>query len=346
MRAAARAAGGEGGGGGGGGEGAAGTGGSGVSCADVERLVEMDGVKAEPRVLAFDIECTKAALKFPNAEHDTVYMISYMVDGRGYLITARDVVTADVADFEYTPKPQYPGPFHIFNEPDERALLKRFFAHVREIKPHVFVTYNGDFFDWPFLEKRAAAHGLDLGRETGVSPNLAGEYRGCGAVHLDAFCWVKRDSYLPQGAQGLKAVTRYKLGRDRSRSTRRTCCASAGAARAHGELLVSDAVATYYLYQTYVHNFIFSLCTVIPAGPEDVLRKGSGTLCEALLMVEAFAATSSARTRSASPTPRSTRATCSRARRTSAGASRASRRASSARTCRTSSSSCRRRCSG
>jgi DNA polymerase epsilon subunit 1 len=51
---------------------------------------------------------------------------------------------------------------------------------------------------------------------------------------------------------------------------------------------VSDAVATYYLYVVYVHNFIFSLSTIIPMGPEDVLRKGSGTLCEALLMVEAF----------------------------------------------------------
>jgi DNA polymerase epsilon subunit 1 len=38
----------------------------------------------------------------------------------------------------------------------------------------------------------------------------------------------------------------------------------------------------------YVHNFIFSLCTIIPLGPDDVLRKGSGTLCESLLMVEAF----------------------------------------------------------
>ncbi len=37
----------------------------------------------------------------------------------------------------------------------------------------------------------------------------------------------------------------------------------------------------------YVHNFIFSLATIIPMGPEDVLRKGSGTLCEMLLMVEA-----------------------------------------------------------
>lgn len=52
---------------------------------------------------------------------------------------------------------------------------------------------------------------------------------------------------------------------------------------------VSDAVSTYYLYMTYVHPFIFSLCTVIPMSPDEVLRKGSGTLCESLLMVEAFA---------------------------------------------------------
>ena len=51
---------------------------------------------------------------------------------------------------------------------------------------------------------------------------------------------------------------------------------------------VSDAVATYYLYMKYVHGFIFSLCTVIPMSPDEVLRKGSGTLCESLLMVEAF----------------------------------------------------------
>ena len=51
---------------------------------------------------------------------------------------------------------------------------------------------------------------------------------------------------------------------------------------------VSDAVATYYLYMKYVHPFIFALCTIIPMEPDEVLRKGSGTLCEALLMVQAF----------------------------------------------------------
>ncbi|CAN6884134.1 unnamed protein product [Brassica oleracea var. botrytis] len=53
---------------------------------------------------------------------------------------------------------------------------------------------------------------------------------------------------------------------------------------------VSDAVATYYLYMTYVHPFIFSLATIIPMVPDEVLRKGSGTLCEMLLMVEAYKA--------------------------------------------------------
>jgi DNA polymerase epsilon subunit 1 len=51
---------------------------------------------------------------------------------------------------------------------------------------------------------------------------------------------------------------------------------------------VSDAVCTYYLYMQYVHPFIFSLCNILPMNPDDVLRKGSGTLCETLLMVEAF----------------------------------------------------------
>ena len=52
---------------------------------------------------------------------------------------------------------------------------------------------------------------------------------------------------------------------------------------------VSDAVATYYLYMKYVHPFIFSLCNIIPLCPDEVLRKGSGTLCETLLMVRRIA---------------------------------------------------------
>lgn len=55
----------------------------------------------------------------------------------------------------------------MWNEPDEGALLRRWFAHMREVQPAIYVTYNGDFFDWPFLETRAAARGLDMRAETG-----------------------------------------------------------------------------------------------------------------------------------------------------------------------------------
>eukprot|EP00571_Detonula_confervacea_P015151 CAMPEP_0172308022 /NCGR_PEP_ID=MMETSP1058-20130122/8746_1 /TAXON_ID=83371 /ORGANISM="Detonula confervacea, Strain CCMP 353" /LENGTH=2557 /DNA_ID=CAMNT_0013020353 /DNA_START=95 /DNA_END=7768 /DNA_ORIENTATION=- len=264
-------------------------------------LSEKDNLqKANPTVLAFDIECTKAPLKFPVANVDTIFMISYMVNGQGYLLLSRHVVGKDVPNFEYTPKPRYPGPFIVINELTEEALIRRFLVEFQNHAPQIVVTYNGDFFDWPFLEVRAAVYGLDLRREIGFYNTAASdgsgsagrdqssEYRGRTAVHLDAFCWVKRDSYLPQGSQGLKAVTKYKLGYDPVEVDPEDMVRYARDRPAHmASYSVSDAVATYYLYDKYVHMFIFSLCTIIPMGPEDVLRKGSGTLCEALLMVEA-----------------------------------------------------------
>jgi DNA polymerase epsilon subunit 1 len=115
------------------------------------------------------------------------------------------------------------------------------------------------------------------------------EYRGRTAVHQDCLYWVKRDSYLPQGSHGLKAVTKAKLGYDPVEIDPEDMLSLAQSNPKHmASYSVSDAVATYYLYNKYVHNFIFSLATIIPLGPDDVLRKGSGTLCEALLMVEAF----------------------------------------------------------
>ena len=57
-------------------------------------------------------------------------------------------------------------------------------------------------------------YGLSMLREIGIQRNRDDTFTGRCAVHMDAFCWVKRDSYLPQGSQGLKAVTRYKLGYD------------------------------------------------------------------------------------------------------------------------------------
>lgn len=247
--------------------------------------------RADPVVLAFDIETTKLPLKFPDSSIDSIMMISYMIDGQGFLITNREIISEDIDDFAYTPKPEFEGEFTIFNEVDEKALLERFFEHIRQSRPTVFVTYNGDFFDWPFIDDRAKFYGIDMYNEIGFERDASNEYKSRYAIHMDALCWVKRDSYLPQGSQGLKAVTTSKLGYnpielDPEDMTR----FASEKPQVLSQYSVSDAVATYYLYMKYVHPFIFSLCNIIPMHPDDVLRRGSGTLCEHLLMVEAFRA--------------------------------------------------------
>ena len=66
------------------------------------------------------------------------------------------------------------GPFKVWNVPNEKALLHRWFQHMREAHCAVYVTYNGDFFDWPFLETRAAACGMDMKAELGFACSKKG----------------------------------------------------------------------------------------------------------------------------------------------------------------------------
>lgn len=170
----------------------------GPNCVSITHLKDkLD--KADLRIMAFDIECTKAPLKFPDVQTDRIMMISYIVDGQGFLITNREIVGTDVQDFEYAPKPEYDvGIFTVFNERDEQSLLKKFFDHIIETKPTIFTSYNGDSFDWPFIEGRAKQHGMrleDIGIFSQVGINT--EYIGRFSIHMDCLYWVNRDAYLP-----------------------------------------------------------------------------------------------------------------------------------------------------
>lgn len=95
-------------------------------------------------------------------------MISYMLDGQGGLIISRDHVGSDISPFEYTPKPEFPGPFRVFNEADEGALLRRFIAEIQRTRPTLFVTFNGDSFDWSFMAARCARQGVPLSEAIGL----------------------------------------------------------------------------------------------------------------------------------------------------------------------------------
>ena len=49
------------------------------------------------------------------------------------------------------------------------------------------MTYNGDFFDWPFVEARALSYGVNMMNEIGFSKDSQGEYKSRQASHMDAF---------------------------------------------------------------------------------------------------------------------------------------------------------------
>ncbi|KAH0792441.1 DNA polymerase epsilon catalytic subunit A [Histomonas meleagridis] len=258
-----------------------------------EIVLERDNEKQappQPRILAFDIECSKEPLMFPNPETDQIMMISYMVDGKGYLVTNKNWFSKDIESFEYSPL-EYYCEFTVWNCDDEQSMLNRWLEHIKEVKPHIFVTFNGDAFDWPFVERRMQINGISMYEEIGFhhTNDKTVEYLSHYSPHLDCFKWVKRDSYLPAGSHGLKAVTKAKLQYNPLELDPEDICPlGVEDPQRLANYSVSDAYATYYLYIKYVHPFIFSLTTVLPVNSDDCLRRGTGTLCEALLMASAY----------------------------------------------------------
>lgn len=87
-------------------------------------------------------------------------LISGMTEGNIFLIVNREIIAKDIEPFEYSPGGD--REINVWNEPNERELLKRFYDIVRKERPLVVSTYNGDYFDWPFIETRGKMVGVDM----------------------------------------------------------------------------------------------------------------------------------------------------------------------------------------
>lgn len=128
----------------------------------VTEVVERNDIVGKPDFvyLAFDIETTKFPLKFPDSKIDEIMMISMCYEGVAVLITNRQVVGQDVESFEYAPKPEFHVEVEVYNEKDERGCIMRFFEIIFELKPTAISSFNGDRFDWPFIEDRCVELGI------------------------------------------------------------------------------------------------------------------------------------------------------------------------------------------
>ncbi|KNH09590.1 DNA replication licensing factor [Perkinsela sp. CCAP 1560/4] len=278
------------------------------------------------RYISFDIETTKSPLKFPQPSVDEIFMISIMYETqRGELLINREVVSEDIHDFVYFPRMQKNKEpslvenieqggsiaVKVQNLNNEAEVIMAFMDILQTYQPHVVVTYNGDNFDFPFLATRAKLNQICLHESESKStqshetpprhendegkfgPKMNSNKFGFGflgnaTVHVDCYYWVKRDSYLPMGSQSLKAVTKIKLNYNPVEIDPEEMLPLAKRfPQRMASYSISDVVATGELFLKYIQPFTFSLCTIIPYAPQKVLRRGSGALCEALLMTQA-----------------------------------------------------------
>lgn len=73
---------------------------------------------------------------------------------------------------------------HLLHQP---ALIRRWFEHIRDVKPTVMATFNGDAFDFPFVEARANVHGISMFNEIGFARDSEDEFKSRSCVHMDCF---------------------------------------------------------------------------------------------------------------------------------------------------------------
>ena len=108
----------------------------------------------------------------------------------------------------------------VFDGP-EGDMLGAVDARLAGLEPGVLATWNGAFFDLPFLADRAAHHGIVLGLRLTLDPRIAsrrdplpghsGAYRACwhGHRHIDAYQLYRSDVGRVLGVScSLKAIAR------------------------------------------------------------------------------------------------------------------------------------------
>src|SRR5262245_55623355 len=108
----------------------------------------------------------------------------------------------------------------VFDGP-EIAMLAAVDARLAALAPGVLATWNGAFFDLPFLADRAAHHGLALGQRLTLDPRIPsrrdplpghlGAYRACwhGHRHVDAYQLYRSDVGPALGIScSLKSIAR------------------------------------------------------------------------------------------------------------------------------------------
>ena len=189
----------------------------------------------------------------------------------------------------------------------EKELIQLFYQYVDDYRPDVLTDFFGGRFDLPFLAIRSEKHKISFEKETGFeikfkirqTRNLSRKdlrkyyssanidhVAGAGIIHLDAFLFNEKYSYLPKKDLGLKPSVEKKLkiipiGREallNIKSDPVSAVAYAG----------SDGYITWKYVREIVLDFFIAMGQIFPVPASELLTRRAGSLDDLLIDAEDY----------------------------------------------------------
>jgi DNA polymerase elongation subunit (family B) len=188
----------------------------------------------------------------------------------------------------------------------EKQLLFKFYEIIEEFKPDVVADFFGDKFDIPFLAIRSRLYDISLEKRTGFrieykfepgktnkedmdirenfSPAKIDYVAGGGVIHLDAYLFNEKYSYLPKKDLGLKPSVEKKLkiipiGRQALFAINENPADAVGYA-------ACDGYITLRYVKEIVLDFFISMGQMFPVPSSELLTRRSGSLDDLLIDAE------------------------------------------------------------
>ncbi|MHA2075227.1 MAG: 3'-5' exonuclease, partial [Candidatus Hodarchaeales archaeon] len=188
----------------------------------------------------------------------------------------------------------------------EKELLTHFYNKISEFQPDVIADFFGGRFDIPFIAVRSEKYNISLEKQTGFkivfknqgrgkrierkdlnkryTPASLDYVEGAGIIHLDAWLFNEKYSYLPKKDLGLKPSVEKKLkiipiGREALFSINEKpeeAVAYAGC----------DGYITWKYVQEIVLEFFLSLGQMFPVPASELLARRAGSLDDLLIDAE------------------------------------------------------------
>ncbi|UCG02066.1 MAG: hypothetical protein JSW11_21040 [Candidatus Heimdallarchaeota archaeon] len=187
----------------------------------------------------------------------------------------------------------------------EKELIRIFYQTVDDYRPDVFTDFFGGRFDIPFLAIRSEKYKISLEKETGFEikfrqgRNLSRKdlhkyyssanidhVTSAGIIHLDAYLFNEKYSYLPKKDLGLKPSVEKKLkiiplGREILLNIKKDPVSAVAYAGCDGYI-------TWKYVREIVLDFFISMGQIFPVTASELLTRRAGSLDDLLIDAEDF----------------------------------------------------------